>query len=113
MNSPQSAASTVPRLNNALLALPAGAPAAARSAFKLLSRLKHGTLTLQLPDGSTQRFGSGGAPTVSLRLNNWNVCSAALRSGDIGFAESYIAGDWTTSHLTELLRVLVINRKEV
>ena len=113
MNSPQSSASTVSRLNNAVSALPAGAPAAARSAFKLLSRLKHGTLTLQLPDGSTQRFGSGGAPTASLRLNNWNVCSAALRSGDIGFAESYIAGDWTTPHLTELLRVLVINRKEV
>ncbi|MDO9279121.1 MAG: cyclopropane-fatty-acyl-phospholipid synthase family protein [Polaromonas sp.] len=113
MNLPHSSAPTVSRLNNALPALPAGAPAAARSAFKLLSRLKHGTLTLQLPDGSTQRFGSGGAPTASLRLNNWNVCSAALRSGDIGFAESYIAGDWTTPHLTELLRVLVINRKEV
>ncbi len=113
MNSPQSSASTVSRLNNALPALPAGAPAAARTAFKLLSRLKHGTLTLQLPDGSTQRFGSGASPTASLRLNNWNVCSAALRSGDIGFAESYIAGDWTTPHLTELLQVLVLNRKEV
>ncbi len=113
MNSPQSSASTVARINNALLPLPAGAPAAARSAFKLLSRLKHGTLTLQLPDGSTQRFGSGASPMASLRLNNWNVCSAALRSGDIGFAESYIAGDWTTPHLTELLQVLVINRKEV
>ena len=113
MNSPQSSASTAPRLADALLALPVGAPATARTAFKLLSRLKHGTLTVQLPDGSTQRFGSGGSPTASLRLNNWNVCGAALRSGDIGFAESYIAGDWTTPHLTELLRVLVLNRKEV
>jgi len=113
MNSPSSPAATATPVNEASLTLPAGAPAAARSAFKLLSRLKHGTLTLQLPDGSTQRFGSGGAPTASLRLNNWNVCSAALRSGDIGFAESYIAGDWTTPHLTELLRVLVSNRKEV
>jgi len=113
MNSPPSSTSTVAHLNNALVALPAEAPASARTAFKLLSRLKHGTLTLHLPDGSTQRFGSGGAPTASLRLNNWSVCSAALRSGDIGFAESYIAGDWTTPHLTELLRVLVINRKEV
>jgi cyclopropane-fatty-acyl-phospholipid synthase len=98
---------------NAPFALPAGAPAAARTAFKLLSRLKYGTLTLQLPDGSMQRFGSGEAPTASLRLLNWNVCSASLRSGDIGFAESYIAGDWTTPHLTELLRVLIVNRKEV
>ena len=94
-------------------ALPHGAPAAARTAFKLLSRLKYGTLTLQLPDGSMQRFGSGDGPTASLRLVNWNVCSASLRSGDIGFAESFIAGDWTTPHLTELLRVLIVNRKEV
>jgi cyclopropane-fatty-acyl-phospholipid synthase len=94
-------------------ALPHGAPAAALTAFKLLSRLKYGTLTLQLPDGSMQRFGSGDAPTASMRLVNWKVCSAALRSGDIGFAESYIAGDWTTPHLTELLRVLIVNRKEV
>lgn len=105
--------STASSVNGASFALPSGAPAAARTAFKLLSRLKHGTLTLQLPDGSMQRFGSGQAPTASLRLVNWKVCSAALRSGDIGFAESFIAGDWTTPHLTELLRVLIVNRKEV
>ena len=99
--------------NCAAFALPHGAPAAARTAFRLLSRLKYGTLTLQLPDGSMQRFGSGEGPTASLRLVNWNVCSASLRSGDIGFAESFIAGDWTTPHLTELLRVLIVNRKEV
>ena len=93
--------------------LPADAPAAARSAMKLLSRLKHGTLTLQLPGGGVQRFGSGGAPMASLYLHNWKVCGAALRSGDIGFAESYIAGDWSTPHLTDLLRLLILNRKEV
>ncbi|MBC7600085.1 MAG: class I SAM-dependent methyltransferase [Polaromonas sp.] len=106
-NSTASSATGVP------FALPHGAPAAARTAFKLLSRLKYGTLTLQLPDGSMQRFGSGDGPTASLRLVNWNVCGASLRSGDIGFAESFIAGDWTTPHLTELLRVLIVNRKEV
>ena len=94
-------------------ALPKGAPSAARATLKLLLRLKHGTLTLKLPDGSVQRFGNGQAPQASLHLLNWNVCSAALKSGDIGFAESYIAGDWTTPHLTDLLQVLIVNRKEV
>ena len=42
-------------------ALPQCAPAAARTALKLLSRLKYGTLTLQLPDGSMQRFEIGRA----------------------------------------------------
>ena len=93
--------------------LPAGAPSAAKATLKLLLRLKHGTLTVKLPDGSVQRFGNGQAPQASLHLLNWNVCSAALKSGDIGFAESYIAGDWTTPHLTDLLQVFIVNRKEV
>ena len=93
--------------------LPDGAPSAARATLKLLLRLKQGTLTVKLPDGSVQRFGSGQTPQASLHLLNWNVCSAALKSGDIGFAESYIAGDWTTPHLTDLLQVLIVNRKEV
>lgn len=93
--------------------MPGDAPSAARTTLKLLLRLKHGTLTLKLPDGSIQRFGNGEAPMASLHLLNWNVCKAALKSGDIGFAESFIAGDWTTPHLTELLRVFIANRKEV
>ena len=93
--------------------LPRGTPAAARTVLKLLHRLRHGSLTVQLPDGSTQRFGGEALPHASLQLHNWNVCSAALKSGDIGFAESFIAGDWSTPNLTELLRVLVKNRAEV
>ena len=97
----------------AALSMPVDTPSAARATLKLLLRLRHGTLTVKLPDGSIQRFGNGESPMASLHLLNWNVCGAALKSGDIGFAESFIAGDWTTPHLTELLRVLIINRKEV
>lgn len=99
--------------NSPAFTLPAGAPSAARATLKLLLRLKHGTLTVKLPDGSVQRFGNGQSPQASLHLLNWNVCSAALKSGDIGFAESYIAGDWTTPHLTDLLQVFIVNRQEV
>ena len=111
-NSPSSSSLNIPS-SGVSLSMPAGAPSAARAMLKLLLRLKQGTLTLKLPDGSIQRFGNGQSPMASLHLLNWNVCSAALKSGDIGFAESFIAGDWTTPHLTELLRVLIINRKEV
>ena len=106
-----------PTSPGSVFTLPDGAPSAARATLKLLLRLKHGTLTVKLPDGSVQRFGgtssSGQMPQASLHLLNWNVCTAALKSGDIGFAESYIAGDWTTPHLTDLLQVFIVNRKEV
>ncbi|PZO11311.1 MAG: SAM-dependent methyltransferase [Burkholderiales bacterium] len=107
MNS--STASTSP----AGFSLPRNAPAAARTTLQLLQRLVHGSLTLQLPDGSVQRFGQIDGPHASMKLNNWNVCSASLKSGDIGFAETYIAGDWTTSNLPALLSLMVANRREV
>ncbi|GAA4426071.1 cyclopropane-fatty-acyl-phospholipid synthase family protein [Acidovorax lacteus] len=93
--------------------LPHDTPAAARTALKLMERLQHGSLTVQLPDGTLQHFGQGGGPAAAITLKNWNVCQAALKSGDIGFAESYIAGDWTTPHLTDLLKVFIANRQEV
>jgi cyclopropane-fatty-acyl-phospholipid synthase len=94
-------------------ALPRNAPAAARTLMQLLQRLRHGSLTLHLPDGSLQRFGSTEGPHASLRMANWNMCRAVLKSGDIGFAESFIAGDWTTPNLTALLGLMVANRREV
>ncbi len=98
--------------------LPQDAPAAARTVLGLLQRLAHGSLTVHLPDGSVRHFGSApdpGAqlPAAAMTLRNWNVCRASLRSGDIGLAETYIAGDWTTPNLTALLNVFIANRREV
>jgi cyclopropane-fatty-acyl-phospholipid synthase len=95
--------------------LPDGAPPAARAVFALLGRLAVGALDVQLPDGSLMHFGTAGdhGPRAAIRLHNWNVCSAALRSGDIGFAESFIAGDWTTPDLTALLKLFLANRERI
>ncbi|URI09731.1 cyclopropane-fatty-acyl-phospholipid synthase family protein [Aquincola tertiaricarbonis] len=99
------------------LALPSGAPAAARAVFKLLRRLRHGTLQVQWPDGTHTQFGepatAGQVPRALLRLNNWQPCAATLRSGDIGFAETYIAGDWDTPDLPALLKLLLVNREQI
>jgi cyclopropane-fatty-acyl-phospholipid synthase len=91
------------------------APAAARAVFQLLKRLKHGSLDVHMPDGASARFGSAaeGELRASIRLRNWNPCSAALKSGDIGFAESFIAGEWSTPDLTALLTLFIANRDEV
>jgi cyclopropane-fatty-acyl-phospholipid synthase len=93
----------------------ASVPVSARPVFQLLKRLRHGTLDLQLPDGSSAHFGihTEGAPRACLRLRNWNACTLALKSGDIGFAESYIAGDWSSPDLVSLLQLLVANRSDI
>jgi len=97
------------------LPLSESAPAAARAVFQLMKRLKHGSLDVHMPDGTSARFGSAleGEPRAAIRLRNWNPCAAALKSGDIGFAESFINGDWTTPDLTALLTLFIANRDEV
>ena len=91
--------------------LPERTPASARTVFRLLQQLRHGSLTVSLPDGSVQTVGDGLGPHVSLHLHNWQPFKAALKSGDIGFAESFIAGDWSSAQLPALLQLLAANRQ--
>ena len=87
------------------------APLDARRVLRLLERIEHGTLTIQFPDLSTKVYGNASLPHAAISLSNWNVFSASLKSGDIGFAETYIAGDWRTPSLSDLLRVVIKNRR--
>ena len=93
------------------LRLPEGAPAAARTVLRLLRQLTRGTLDLRWPDGSHIRLGHGGEPRAAIEVRDWSVFSAVLRSGDIGFAESHIAGHWDTGDLPALLRFMLVNRE--
>jgi len=89
-----------------------GMPAPARIVLRLLEGLRHGTLDLRLPDGSRLHFGADGAtaPRAAIVLHDWTPFAAALKSGDIGFAEAYIDGGWSTPDLAALLAVFVANR---
>jgi cyclopropane-fatty-acyl-phospholipid synthase len=95
---------------------PQDMPSAARRVLSLLQRLQHGTLHVQWPDGSVAQYGapaSGSALNATLHLHSYAPLTQALKSGDIGFAESYIAGEWTTNNLSELLQLLVANRRDM
>ena len=92
-------------------------PAVARRVLALLQRLQHGTLHVQWPDGSVAQYGAapatGHALNATLHLHSYAPLTQALKSGDIGFAESYIAGEWSTNNLSELLQLLVANRRDM
>jgi cyclopropane-fatty-acyl-phospholipid synthase len=87
-------------------------PAAARFVLHLLERIEVGSLVVRLPDGSTRVLGRG-SPHAEIATSNWNVFGAVLRRGDIGFGETYMAGDWTTPDLIALLHVMVANRDAI
>ena len=95
----------------------AGTPAAAHLLLTLLSRIERGRIELHMPDGRVQRFGPGGsaadgvrAQPAVLQVADWRTARTALASGDVGFAESYMAGHWTTPDLVQLLTVLAANQ---
>lgn len=86
-------------------------PAAARAVQTLFKHLSVGHLTVHWPDGQVQQTGSPSGLKATLVMHNWQPCVAAVRSGDIGFAESYVAGDWSSPDLPTLLQVLAANRQ--
>jgi cyclopropane-fatty-acyl-phospholipid synthase len=113
-NSSHASTSVAPA--SAGLALPPSAPAAARTVFRLLRELRSGTLDVQLFDGTQMHFvgkTSAGEPRAAIRLLDWSVCSEALKSGDIGFAATYIEGRWTSPDLVALLKLFIANRDAV
>jgi cyclopropane-fatty-acyl-phospholipid synthase len=104
---------TLHRSNITLADLGPNTPNAAKRALSLLQALSVGGLNLHLPDGQALSFGHGEGPQARMVLHNWKVFAASLRSGDIGFAETFIAGDWETPDLTALLQLLIVNRRPI
>ncbi|MFZ4062465.1 MAG: class I SAM-dependent methyltransferase [Polynucleobacter sp.] len=77
----------------------------------LLSKLRSGHLTLTLPNGVIKEFGNiGDTLRANIQVLDWSVFKQVLSHGDIGFAESYIRGEWNTSDLKTLLEITIRNR---
>ncbi len=89
-----------------------GFPSQVQFVLQLLSRIEHGAIVMEFPDGQQARYGDNSAP-VSMKLHNWDVCNAALKSGDIGFAETFIDGHWSTDNLPALVELFTRNRVAV
>jgi cyclopropane-fatty-acyl-phospholipid synthase len=79
--------------------------------LRTLERLERGRLEVALPGGARRAFGEPNGVPADLQVRNLNAFARVLRSGDIGFAEGYLEGDWTTSSLPRLLTLLAANRR--
>jgi cyclopropane-fatty-acyl-phospholipid synthase len=76
----------------------------------LSSNWTWGSLTLILPDGAHERLeGSHAGPAAVLEIRSYRLAGRVLRSGDIGFAEGYMAGEWDSPDLAVLLEALANN----
>jgi cyclopropane-fatty-acyl-phospholipid synthase len=76
-----------------------------------LGKLSSGALEVRFPDGQSVRFGEAEVTPVTLRIRRWRFLWSVATGGDMGFAESYLRGEWTTGDLTQLLTLFARNRE--
>ena len=76
-----------------------------------LSKVENGKLTINFPDGYSEVYSGKNDDTSHARIdvNNYDLFVRSFCSGDIGFGESYVAGDWDTDSLTDVLKFFCKN----
>ena len=92
---------------------------AERAVLASFAELKLGRLRLELPDGAVVELGAAVAtarevaPGVGshalIRVRRPAFFTKCLVSGDVGFAEAFIDGDWETPDLTAVVGWFVLN----
>ena len=78
------------------------------------SRIRHGQLTLELGGQRVTLRGREAGPGAHIALERPTSLLRRLSwRGDLGFAESYMHGDWQTEDLPRLLELLALNIDEL
>jgi cyclopropane-fatty-acyl-phospholipid synthase len=68
-----------------------------------LSRIEYGTICVTTPDGKTHVYGNHHTGiSADIILHDWRAIAALAARGDIGLAEAYRDGWWSSSNLTRL-----------
>jgi cyclopropane-fatty-acyl-phospholipid synthase len=88
-----------------------GAPAVFRAAVRLIARTwAIGSITFTMPSGQELFIaGPEPGPHARLTIHDYRFIRRALSAGDIGFAEAYMAGEFDTPNLPDLLYVFAGN----
>lgn len=75
-------------------------------------KISNGKLTITLPNNESLEFFGKGDLKSNLKLNSYMPILRTITSGHVGFAESYLKGEWTSSDLESLLEIMVTNLPE-
>jgi cyclopropane-fatty-acyl-phospholipid synthase len=78
----------------------------------LARQVERGQLLIRMPSGEAIHCtGPHPGPSVTMVLHRWRAVRRALLGGDIGFAEAYMDGDWSTPNLTSLIELVARNHE--
>jgi cyclopropane-fatty-acyl-phospholipid synthase len=91
--------------------LPSPLPLAGRILLGWFARLRRGRMEGQMPNGDAFVIqGSQAGPTGVLRLHQPARMVARIATrGSVGFAESYMAGEWSSPDTAHLLELMLVN----
>ncbi len=89
------------------------APASAKAILFALTRLSGGALELTTPEGDVLRFGDDEGLPADLKVKDWRFARRVLVSGDIGFAEGFMAREWESADISALLTLLAQNVERI
>ena len=93
------------------------APSAGRRVRRLeplISNIRHGRLRVRLPNGRVLASSDGEAGLQAvLVFERWRALRRLAFRGDIGFAEAYVDGDWTSPDPVALLRLAARNAEQL
>lgn len=77
---------------------------------RMLSGLEVGRLTIVAPSGARLvRAADRPGPEATIVLRRWAVLRKLIVGGDVGFAEAYVDGAWTSPDLPALLDLVAAN----
>jgi cyclopropane-fatty-acyl-phospholipid synthase len=77
---------------------------------RLLAHIDTGDLTVELPSGvRLAHKGAKPGPQAFLTIHRWRAIWRLILLGDVGFAERYIAGDWTSPNLPAFIELAAKN----
>ncbi|HHO42398.1 MAG TPA: class I SAM-dependent methyltransferase, partial [Epsilonproteobacteria bacterium] len=76
---------------------------------RFLQKIEHGSLDVCFPDGKQESYGDEKEPRASLEIHSANFFRRLAFYGDIGFAESYMDGEFDTPNLTKLIELALLN----
>lgn len=89
-------------------------PLSVRWLFRAMANIRKGKIEIILPDGTSHVFGGQlTGPWARWQIRDVSTARKILLRGDLGFAEGYIAGEWDTPQLLDLLMLLDSNRNEL
>jgi cyclopropane-fatty-acyl-phospholipid synthase len=79
---------------------------------RVVRSLKIGHLTIETPSGArVEGKGEIDGPRATLILHKWRTMRRLMFGGDVGFAEAYMDGDWSTPDLATLIEWAALNEK--